>query len=129
MKTKLIKKYEQSHLAFIHKGLLEENGIDAFVFGNNFMNTFPNMSGILNAGTELRVREEDYEKAIEILGHETTEPKTCANCGSENIDFNYGKKSFLKVVFSLFSAILAFEPFGNIRRHYYCKDCGFKSGD
>lgn len=128
MKTKLIKRYAQSHLAFIHKGLLEENGIDAFVFGDNFMNTFPNMSGILSAGTELRVREEDYEKAIEILDVENKEPVSCANCGSKNIEFNYGKRVFFKIVFSLFSAI-AGEPFGNIQRHYYCKDCGFKSGE
>jgi predicted RNA-binding Zn-ribbon protein involved in translation (DUF1610 family) len=128
MKTKLINRYTQSHLAFIHKGLLEENGIEAFVFGDHFMNTFPNMSGILNAGIELRVREEDYEKAVEILEAENSEPLICSNCGSENIEFTYGKSSFSKIIFSLFSAI-AGEPFGNIRRHYFCKECGFKSGE
>lgn len=129
MKTHLVNRYSQSHLAYIHKGLLEENGIDAFVFGDNFMSTLPNMSGILSSGTELRVREEDYEKAIEILKAENSMPMTCANCGSKNIEFTYGKKSFLKVLFSLISGIIALEPFGNIQRHYYCKDCGFKSGE
>lgn len=126
MNTKLIGKYSQSHLAYIHKGLLEENGIDAFVFGNNFMSVVPNLSGILDAGIELRVKEEDYEKAIEILKVQEEVKLICANCNSENIEFSYGKKGIVEILLSLFSAMIG-EPFGNIKRHYYCKECGFKN--
>jgi hypothetical protein len=31
MKTKLIGKYTQAHLAHIHNGVLEENGVSAFI--------------------------------------------------------------------------------------------------
>ncbi|MFV0304874.1 MAG: DUF2007 domain-containing protein [Moheibacter sp.] len=128
MQTQLIKKYTQSHLAHIHKDVLEENGIKAFVFGENFMSTVPNLSGILDAGIELRVHKNDYEKATKILGKELIDVITCENCNSENIEFTYGKQGVGKVLFSLFSAV-AGEPFGNIERHYYCKDCGFKTQD
>lgn len=128
MNTKLINKYSQAHLAYIHKGLLHENGIESFVFGDNFMSVAPNLTGILNAGIELRVREEDYDKAVQILDLNENEKVLCANCGSENIEFSYGKKSLGEILISLFSALIG-EPFGNIKRHYYCKDCGFKNKD
>ncbi|HLV24227.1 MAG TPA: DUF2007 domain-containing protein [Moheibacter sp.] len=126
MNTKLIAKYNQSHLAHIHKGLLEENGIKAFIFGNNFMSVVPNLSGILDAGIELRVKEEDYDTAIKILEFQEKEKILCANCNSENIVFSYGKKGTREILVSLFSALIG-EPFGNIKRHYYCNDCGFKN--
>ncbi len=128
MNTKLLNKYNQSHLAYIHKGLLEENGISAFVFGANFMSVVPNFTGILNAGIELRVKEEDFEKAVEILNVQENEKVRCANCDSENIEFSYGKKGVGEIFVSLFSALIG-EPFGNIKRHYFCKDCGFKNKD
>lgn len=126
MNTKLVRKYTSSHLAFIHKGVLEENGIDGFVFGENFMNTFPAMYGVLGSGVELRVRTEDYEKALKILEPENAVPDCCANCGSQNIVFGYGKNGISKILFALLSAFV-WEPFGNIKRQYYCKECGFKS--
>lgn len=126
MATRLISRYDQSHLAFIHKGLLEEAGIKTYLFGNNFMSTVPNLSGILNAGIELRVNEEDYEAAMNILNLTISDKITCANCSSENLTFSYGKRSFSQVIFSVFSGLIG-EPFGNIQRHYYCNDCGFKN--
>jgi|SRR5690606_19187739 len=129
MKTKLIKKYSQSHLAFIHKGLLEENGIRTFVFGNHFMSVMPHYSEILNAGIELRVNEKDFKNALEILKIEDSEKINCLNCGSENIKFSYGKKGFLGILISVFSGLIANVPFGNIQRNYYCEDCGFKNND
>lgn len=129
MNTKLIGKYNQSHLAFIHKGLLEENGIHAFVFGENFMSVMPNYSEILNAGIELRVREEDFEEAQKILQIENNEKPACLNCGSENLKFSYGRKKWKAILFSVFSALIATVPFGNIKRHYFCEDCGFKNTD
>jgi len=129
VKTKLIGKYSQSHLAFIHKGLLEENGIQSFIFGDNFMSVMPNYSEILNAGIELKVREEDFEEAMKILQIENREKPVCLNCGSENIKFSYGKRGLLEILTSVFSALVANVPFGNIQRHYFCKDCGFKNND
>lgn len=128
MKTRLLHKYNQAHLAHIHKGLLEENGIEAFIFGENFMATLPSFSGLLDAGIELRVREEQFEQAVAILKKELEDVKKCENCGSENIQFTYGKKGISTIIFSLFSAIVG-EPFGNIERHYFCNDCGFKNKD
>lgn len=126
MNTKLVRRYAQSHLAFIHKGVLEENGIDAFVFGENFMNTFPNMYGILHAGIELRVREADYEKAVSLLKTEDEETVCCPNCGSADMVYGFGKKGFAEILFSVLS-VLVWTPFGNIKRQYYCKNCGLKS--
>ncbi|MGB6083133.1 DUF2007 domain-containing protein [Moheibacter sp.] len=129
MNTRLIGKYSQSHLAYIHKGVLEESGLDVFIFGNNFMSVAPNLTGILDAGIELRVREEDFEKAREILQFQEDDKMICANCGSGNIKFSYGKNGLLEIVFSVFSALVVSTPFGNIKRQYFCKDCGFKNQD
>lgn len=126
MNTKLIHKYSQSHLAYIHKGLLEEQGIKTYLFGNNFMSTVPNLTGILNAGIEFRVNEIDYGKSLNILEMSHSETETCANCNSENLTFSYGKRNFGQIVFSVFSALIG-EPFGNIKREYYCTDCNFKT--
>ncbi len=90
------------------------------------MSVVPNLSGILNAGIELRVKEEDWEKAIETLNLAENEKIRCANCDSENIEFSYGKKGMGEIFISLFSALIG-EPFGNINRHYFCKECGFKN--
>ncbi len=128
MKTRLLGKYDHAHLAYIHQGLLKENGIHSFLFGQNFMSVMPNLSGILNAGIELRVKEEDYDKSVEIIETNEKSSVRCANCDSDNIDFNYGKKGYGEITVSLFSALIG-EPFGNIKRHYYCKDCGFKNKD
>ena len=128
MNTKLLNKYSQSHLAYIHKGLLEDNGIPAFIFGNHFMSAVPNFSGILNAGIELRVKEQDWEKSLEILNLVENEKIVCANCDSENVEFSYDKKGIGEIFISLFSALIG-EPFGNINRHYFCKECGFKNKD
>jgi cytochrome c len=127
MKTKLIAKYTHSHLAHIHKGVLEENGIQAFIFGENFMGAAPYFSGILNAGMELRVREEDYEKSMDLLASERKNQVKCANCHSENIVFSFGENKFKIILFSILSAILLVLPFGNFQRQYFCKECGFKT--
>lgn len=129
MNTRLIGKYTHSHLAFIHRGLLEENGIEAFIFGENFMSVMPNYSEILNAGIELRVKEEDFEKAVNVLKIENSNKSGCENCGSENIKFSFGRNGWKDILFSILSALIATIPFGNIRRHYYCKECGFKNKD
>lgn len=126
MRTKLIGKYSQTHLAYIHKGILEENGIDAFIFGEHFMTTVPYFTGILNAGVELRVREEQWEEAGELLQLTEKESVVCMNCQSENLEFSFGKNQISSILFSLASVILLVLPFGNIQRQYFCKDCGFK---
>lgn len=126
MNTKLLGRYSQFHLAHIHKGVLIENGIESFLFGENFMNAAPYFTGILNAGIELRVKEEDYDKAMEILAIEQSENLKCPECQSTNLDFSYGKNKISIIMFSILSAILLVLPFGNLQRQYFCKDCGFK---
>ena len=126
MKTKLIGKYTESYLAHIHKGVLAENGIDSFIFGENFMNTAPYFTGLLNAGVELRVKEEDEEEAKKILNIEYSNPIQCSNCQSHNISFSFGENKFSHYFLSILTAFLLVLPFGNLQRHYFCKECGFK---
>lgn len=127
MNTRVVWRYTQPHLAYIHQGVLKENQIESFIFGENFISTAPFMSGLLHASVELRVKEKDYEKAVALLRPELKEPVQCEKCGSTELQFSYGKSKWKIIGFSLLSAISG-NPFGNLERHYFCKNCGYKNG-
>lgn len=63
---KTIQKFDNSFSANICKGVLEENGIQAFVLNENM----PLITGVANTDLipiEVVVADEDYDKAIRIL--------------------------------------------------------------
>ena len=62
----VLKKYNTLGEANVVKSLLEGYGVDAFIRDPNMNNVFPNIP-ITAKGIELIVREEDYDKAKEIL--------------------------------------------------------------
>ena len=48
------------------KAYLETNGIEAFVFGNILANTY-NLFNTTSGGVQLKVSENDFEKANELM--------------------------------------------------------------
>lgn len=63
---KTIQKFDNSFSANICKGVLEENGIQAFVLNENM----PLITGVANTDLipiQVVVADEDYDKALEIL--------------------------------------------------------------
>ncbi|MCJ7693367.1 MAG: DUF2007 domain-containing protein [Sedimentisphaerales bacterium] len=77
---------------------LEDEGIDCFLAGKNFIAMYWLCSAI-DRGVKLQVRQSDAEKAIEIIRsleekrteQKTPEPdadaSTCPKCGSENFEY------------------------------------------
>ncbi|MBN1116840.1 MAG: DUF2007 domain-containing protein [Bacteroidales bacterium] len=110
--------------AHILKGRLANEGIPALVANDNFTNLLPVYNGMLGAGIQILVYEEDWDKASKLLKiNDFAEScKICPNCGSANIKFGIGRNSTIKF-FGIILSLLAFIPFGNIRGSYYCKDC------
>ena len=65
MELVTLKIYNTEPEAQLFKAFLEDNGIEAFVFGNILSNTY-NVFNTTSAGVQLRVREDDLEKARQL---------------------------------------------------------------
>lgn len=63
---KVVRKFDNAISANICKGVLEENGVDAFILNENL----PLITGVANTdliSIEVVVDDENYDKAVEIL--------------------------------------------------------------
>lgn len=72
---KTIQKFDNSFSANICKGVLEENGIQAFVLNENM----PLITGVANTDLipiQVVVADEDYDKVLEILNTKPATPPT-----------------------------------------------------
>lgn len=106
--------------------VLELEGIDSFITNEYTSTLLPHLYGMLGHGIQVMVKDDDYEKAKEILAREVDarEVKTCPNCGSSDIGFGVrGKKRFGDRLL-IFISLIAGVPMGNIKNKYYCKNCG-----
>lgn len=77
--------------AHIAKGLLEEEGLDAVILDENMGNILPGLLMISEGGIPLQVREEDAERAKEILARfndegEADSEKTEGEAGGESAE-------------------------------------------
>jgi DNA-directed RNA polymerase subunit M/transcription elongation factor TFIIS len=111
---------------------LEDEGIDCFLAGKNFVSMYWLYSAA-DRGIKLQVRQYDAQKAIEIIRtlekqwaeEKTPEPDTdiptCPKCGSENFEY----EKFSKNLFYL--AILFFRfPLPYLTRSNKCSNCHHK---
>jgi hypothetical protein len=105
------------------KNDLENEDIECFLTNEISSTLLPGYSGILNAGVQIMIAEKDFDKAFEPIDKSDSENQiNCPSCNSINISFGFGEskiKKYFMVVLSLFS----FTPMGNLKGHYYCKDC------
>lgn len=69
---KTLKIYQYSHEAHIDLSLLESEEIQAFLKDENMASINPIYSNAIG-GIKLQVREEDYEKALEIINSQKIE--------------------------------------------------------
>ena len=111
------------------QSLLEAEGIEVFIYDNNFASVIPGISGAIG-GNRLSVKASQAKKAMEILKSINLDNKEmeednelwvrnkhfersyaeCPKCGSENI---FSEK--LSILKSLFAGFWETE--------HYCKDC------
>jgi DNA-directed RNA polymerase subunit M/transcription elongation factor TFIIS len=122
---RLLKTFQNPIDANITKGLLESNGIEAFIFDENMVYVNPVLTTAIG-GVKLLVRNSDYEntslllKEIDQDNHKEELKKKCPSCGSSNIKViskpNWG--AFLIMLFSFAST----PNTGNTKR-YKCTNC------
>ena len=70
---KVVRKFDNAISAYICKGVLEENGVPAFVLGENLVWS----TGAVNTdlvSVEVVVDDSLYDRAMEILGSTPTDP-------------------------------------------------------
>ena len=65
MELVTLKIYNTEPEAQLFKAFLADNGIEGFVFGNILSNTY-NVFNTTSGGVQLRVREDDLEKARQL---------------------------------------------------------------
>ena len=117
--------FEYAHFAHLAKAKLGSEGIESYIFDEYTasMNWFYNNA---IGGIKLKVRGEDYERAIMILNEnveiENEEDEIiCPECSSKEIkDEKISKK------FAYISILLLGFPLLLKKRKYECKNCGFK---
>lgn len=105
------------------KHRLENEGIECYLTNTNFTNLLPGYYGIMGAGIQVMIEENDQEKATQLLGIEADPGLIhCPNCNSEDIRYGLGTNRFKKAFFALLSAIFTI-PMSNIRNSCYCNNC------
>lgn len=128
---KIVGIYPDSFEASLAKGRLEEAGIEACLL-NEYINSVVPYAPPDERDVKLAVADEDYGAAMEVLGRSpesgdmVEKGKVCPFCGSEHVVFGLKRSSLWKkigaaVIVAL--AALTMSPAGNLRCHYYCKDC------
>jgi hypothetical protein len=105
------------------KNNLENENIECFLTNEISSTLLPGYSGMLNAGVQIMIDEKDFEKAsLLITGSDFEKQIMCPGCNSTNVSFGFGRSKLNKYILVVLS-LFAFTPFGNLKAHYYCKDC------
>ena len=129
--TKLVtvKTYQNPTNAHLDRSLLESEGIEAFIFGENSMSINPFFTFYPGMGIQLKVRAEDLENANDII-HKTEQEEVeqeqdyykCPKCNSSDV-VRYGRdwRSYLAwgQIFAPFALIA-----GIAKRRKKCSECG-----
>lgn len=66
MRLITIKEFNQEYEAYMYKNILENEGIESFVFNDLISTTYP-IFNYSTGGIVLKVREQDLERATNIL--------------------------------------------------------------
>lgn len=104
---------------------LEQDEIVSFTTNENISALLPHFDGMLGNGVQIMVREEDFEKAKQLLEsyQKQNEVTACPHCGSSNIGFGMRGKNRIGDKLLIFVSLITAIPMGNIKNKYYCRDC------
>jgi hypothetical protein len=122
---KLVKTFNNPLNAHIAKGLLESNGIEAFIFDENTIYTNPVITTAID-GVKLLVRTSDFEGANAILNrindddYSGSQNLICPSCGSTEILLK-NRPNWWAFCVMLFS--FASSPITGDRKEFACRNC------
>ncbi len=125
-----LKTFDNSIEAHLLKSKLESEGLECVIFDEHMVNLAP-LNSFAVHGMKLKVKTEDYEKAIGLLEEIESLPimnedevLQCPNCKSQNLITNFKSFKGLKGILSLLlTFLLAVFPI-YFKSVYGCKDCG-----
>lgn len=130
MNLAIVKTFDSAFEAHLIKGLLNSEEIESFLFDENTVATNP-LYNITVGGIKLKVKEEDYDRAMEIINASEKHPITddneqeikCPNCGSTDLYSGFKTvKSFRAILATVISILLmAYPLYYNLV--YKCKQC------
>jgi hypothetical protein len=108
---------------FIHD-YLDNEGIKCLIINEHMSTLMPNFTGMMGAGVQLLVDQNDLNKAILLLENRNKkEQLTCPKCQSINIKFGIGRKNKVKKIIIIIFTLLFWVPFSNKQTSYYCNAC------
>jgi tetratricopeptide (TPR) repeat protein len=122
-----VAEFSQAPEAYVPKGLLEAEGIWAFIADEYTVTANWLYSRVLK-GVKLQVRESDLEAARRILGLEEAVPEEeakvpeeerCPRCGSTNIQYRWFSSRWVFLSWLLLGFPLPF-----LKRRWVCNHCG-----
>jgi hypothetical protein len=123
--------YQYSSEAIIFKGKLESEGIEVFMRDNFTIDSDPLVSNAIG-GVKLFVKNEDFEKASEILStiskfslDDNNNSIKCPKCNNDQIDMVTSIKDLKSLIAFLFSIIIVLIPFYS-KHKYKCNSCNFE---
>ncbi len=124
---------ESIHQAYIFRGVLADNDIDAYI-SDEFMVTLNPLYNNLLGGIKLKVSSLDYDDAQKLLAELNSSPLTndleeiikCPNCHSINVESNYKTAVSLKSTLAMIVSFLTFTYPLHLDHMYDCKDCKFR---
>ena len=137
--------FTYAHEAYLVKGYLESNGIEAIINDEltaQVANIYSNAIG----GVKLRVSESDYDQGIQLLKaggylaeenskseskveivklNKTTNKKICPFCGSDDIAINSRPGILTTIVLAIINlAVMIGAIFPRFKSSFKCFDCG-----
>ncbi|GEM_PF-273007 len=117
-----VAEFSQAPEAYVAKGLLEAEGIWAFIADEYTITANWLYSRVLK-GVKLQVRESDLEAARRILGleeaEEVPEEERCPRCGSTNIQYRWFASRWVFLSWLLLGFPLLF-----LKKRWVCNHCG-----
>ncbi|MCP4459668.1 MAG: DUF2007 domain-containing protein [Cytophagales bacterium] len=123
MNLVLIKTSAENIEAHFIKTKLESEGIPVVLMNEHYSNLFPNHFELMGSGIQIKVIEQDAEKALVILNEffPSKEEAVCLNCGSSNTEWSFGSNRWKKGLFLLISIII---PMNILGGKLVCNECG-----
>jgi len=137
--------FTYSHEAYLVKGYLESNGIEAII-NDELTAQVASMYSNAIGGVKLRVSESDYDQGIQLLKdggylteensksenkveivelNKATNKKICPFCGSDNIVVNSKPGILTTIVLAIINlAIMIGAIFPRFKSSFKCFDCG-----
>lgn len=103
-------------------GKLDSEGIVNYQLNSTFTNLMPQFYGMMGAGIQIMVNEDQLEQAQRIIQQKEAEI-FCPQCHSRNISVKAASGwNRMKILFIL---LFLSGPAGNLFTSFLCNDCGY----